>query len=207
MSSISPTVTKKIVGALETKGARALDAPVSGGEPGAIKGELSIMVGGSEGLFNQVKPIFDILGKSAVLVGGTGAGQTTKLMNQILVAIHIQAMGEAFLLATKAGVDLVKVFEAIKGGLGGSSVLNAKVPLMLKRDFKPGFKICLHQKDLRNALEAAESMGITLPLTEAVQEMIGSLVERGKGDDDHGGIIQELEFSNNYTIGGSRYLK
>jgi len=200
MSSISPTVTKKIVAALETKGARALDAPVSGGEPGAIKGELSIMVGGPEGLFNQIKPIFDILGKSAVLVGEAGAGQTTKLMNQILVAIHIQAMGEAFLLVTKAGVDPMKVFEAIKGGLAGSNVLNAKVPLMLKRDFKPGFKIRLQQKDIKNALEAAASMGLTLPLTEAVQEMIGSLVARGKGDDDHGGIIQELEYRNNYEI-------
>jgi len=146
MSSISPTVTKKIVGALERKGARALDAPVSGGEPGAIKGDLSIMVGGPEDLFNRIKPIFDVLGKSAVLVGGTGAGQTTKLTNQILVAIHIQAMGEAFLLASKAGVDPMKVFEAIKGGLAGSNVLNTKVPLMLKRDFKPGFKIRLQSR-------------------------------------------------------------
>jgi 2-hydroxy-3-oxopropionate reductase len=200
MSSISPTVTKKIVGALEKKGAQALDAPVSGGEIGAIKGELSIMVGGPEGLFNRIKPIFDVLGKSAVLVGGTGAGQTTKLTNQVLVAIHIQAMGEAFLLATKAGVDPMKVFEAIKGGLAGSNVLNAKVPLMLKRDFKPGFKIRLQQKDVKNALEAAASMGLELPLTDAVQEMISALVARGKGDDDHGGIIQELECRNNYEI-------
>lgn len=202
MSSISPTITKKIVAALEGKGARALDAPVSGGEPGAIKGELSIMVGGPEDLYNEMKPLFDILGKSAVLVGETGAGQTTKLMNQILVGIHIQAMGEAFLFATKAGVDPMKVFEAIKGGLAGSNVLNAKVPLMLERNFKPGFKIRLHQKDLKNALEAAASLGLTLPLTEAVQEMIGSLVEKGKGDDDHGGIIQELESRNHYEIRG-----
>jgi len=200
MSSISPTVTEKIVAALETKGARALDAPVSGGEPGAIKGELSIMVGGPEDLFNQIKPMFNILGKNAILVGETGAGQTTKLTNQILVAIHIQAMGEAFLLASKAGVDPMKVFEAIKGGLAGSNVLNAKVPLMLKRDFKPGFKIRLQQKDIKNALEAAASMGLTLPFTEAVQEMIGALVARGKGEDDHGGIIQELEYRNNYEI-------
>jgi 2-hydroxy-3-oxopropionate reductase len=109
-------------------------------------------------------------------------------------------MGEAFLLATKAGVDPMKVFEAIKGGLAGSNVLNAKVPLMLERNFKPGFKIRLQQKDLKNALEAAASMDLTLPLTEAVQEMIGSLVARGKGDDDHGGIIQELEYRNNYEI-------
>jgi len=202
MSSISPTVTRKIVAALEAKGARALDAPVSGGEPGAIKGELAIMVGGPEDLFDEMKPVFDILGKSAVLVGETGAGQTTKLVNQILVAIHIQAMGEAFLLATKARVDPMKVFEAIKGGLAGSNVLNAKVPLILQRNFKPGFKIRLHQKDLKNALEAAASMGLGLPLTEAVQEMIVSLVAGGKGDDDHGGIIQELESRNQYEIRG-----
>jgi 2-hydroxy-3-oxopropionate reductase len=202
MSSISPTITRRIVAALEAKGARALDAPVSGGEPGAIKGELAIMVGGPEDLFDEMRPVFDILGKSAVLVGETGAGQTTKLVNQILVAIHIQAMGEAFLLATKARVDPMKVFEAIKGGLAGSNVLNAKVPLILKRNFKPGFKIRLHQKDLKNALEAAASMGLGLPLTEAVQEMIGSLVARGKGEDDHGGIIQELESRNQYEIRG-----
>jgi 2-hydroxy-3-oxopropionate reductase len=202
MSSISPTITRKIVAALEAKGARALDAPVSGGEPGAIKGELAIMVGGPEDLFDEMRPVFDILGKSAVLVGETGAGQTTKLVNQILVAIHIQAMGEAFLLATKARVDPMKVFEAIKGGLAGSNVLNAKVPLILKRNFKPGFKIRLHQKDLKNALEAAASMGLGLPLTEAVQEMIGSLVAGGKGDDDHGGIIQDLESRNHYEIRG-----
>ena len=196
MSSISPTVTKKIVAALEAKGARALDAPVSGGEPGAINGELAIMVGGPEDIFNDMKPVFDILGKSAVLVGETGAGQTTKLVNQILVAIHIQAMGEAFLLATKAGVDPMKVFEAIKGGLAGSNVLNAKIPLILERNFKPGFRISLHQKDLRNALEAGSSMGLSLPVTEAVQEMVDSLVTKGKGDDDHGGIIQELESCN-----------
>lgn len=203
MSSISPTITKKIVAALEGKGARALDAPVSGGEPGAIKGKLSIMVGGSEDLFNEMKPLFNILGSSVVLVGETGAGQTAKLMNQILVGIHIQALGEAFLLATKAGIDPMKAFEAIKGGLAGSNVLNAKVPLILKRNFTPGFKIRLHQKDLKNALEAAASMGLTLPLTEAVQEMIGSLVARGKGDDDHGGIIQQLELRNEYEIRGS----
>lgn len=202
MSSISPTITRRIVAALEAKGARALDAPVSGGEPGAIKGELAIMVGGPEDLFDEMRPVFDILGKSAVLVGETGAGQTTKLVNQILVAIHIQAMGEAFLLATKARVDPMKVFEAIKGGLAGSNVLNAKVPLILQRNFKPGFKIRLHQKDLKNALEAAASMGLGLPLTEAVQEMIGSLVAGGKGDDDHGGIIQELESRNQYEIRG-----
>ena len=200
MSSISPTVTKKIAAALVGKGAQALDAPVSGGEPGAISGQLAIMVGGPENLFNEMKPVFDILGKSAVLVGGTGAGQTTKLVNQILVGIHIEAMGEAFLLATKAGVEPMKVYEAIKGGLAGSNVLNAKVPLVLDRNFKPGFKIRLHQKDLKNALEAAGSLGLSLPVTKTVQEMITTLVESGKGDDDHGGIVQALEEKNGVEI-------
>ena len=200
MSSISPTVTKKIAAALAKKGARALDAPVSGGEPGAIRGELAIMVGGPEGLFNEMKPVFDVLGKSAVLVGDAGAGQTTKLVNQILVGIHIEAMGEAFLLAAKAGVDPMKVYEAIKGGLAGSNVLNAKVPLVLQRNFKPGFKIRLHRKDLKNALEAASSLGLSCPVTEMVQGMIDALIARGKGEDDHGGIVQELEYRNGTEI-------
>ena len=200
MSSISPTITKKIAGAFAEKGARALDAPVSGGEPGAIAGQLAIMVGGPEDLFNEMKPVFDVVGKSAVLVGDTGAGQTTKLVNQILVGIHIEAMGEAFLLATKAGVDQMKVYEAIKGGLAGSNVLNAKVPLMLERNFKPGFKIRLHQKDLKNALEAATTMGLSLPVTNTVQDMITELVNDGKGDDDHGGIVQALEKKNGVEI-------
>lgn len=203
MSSISPTVTKKIAVSLKEKGAQALDAPVSGGEPGAIKGELAIMVGGPEDLFDEMKPVFDILGKSAVLVGDTGAGQTTKLVNQILVGIHIEAMGEAFLLAAKAGVDPMRVFQAIKGGLAGSNVLNAKVPLLLDRNFKPGFKIKLHRKDLKNALEASGTLGLNLPVTEIVQDMIGSLIERGKGEDDHGGIVQEIEHRNNTEIRGS----
>jgi len=200
MSSISPTVTNRIASALEEKGARALDAPVSGGEPGAINGELAIMVGGPEDLFNEIKPIFDVLGKSAVLVGDTGAGQTTKLTNQILVGVHIQAMGEAFLLACKAGCDPIKVFDAIKGGLAGSSVLNAKVPMVVERNFKPGFKIVLHQKDLKNALEAASSLGLTLPVTGHVKGYVDALVDKGKGENDHGGIVQELEAQNNAEI-------
>lgn len=202
MSSISPTVSARIAEALAEKGARALDAPVSGGEPGAIKGELAIMVGGPQDLFDRAKPIFDVVGKSAVLVGDAGAGQTTKLVNQILVAIHIEAMGEAFSLAQKAGVDPMKVYNAIKGGLAGSNVLNAKVPLMLERNFKPGFKIKLHQKDLKNALEAAGDLGLTLPTTERVQAMIGELVDEGKGENDHGGIIQALEKLNGIEIKG-----
>jgi 2-hydroxy-3-oxopropionate reductase len=202
MSSISPTVTKCIASALASKGARALDAPVSGGEPGAINAQLAIMVGGPEDLFEEVKPIFSVLGKSAVLVGDTGAGQITKLVNQILVAIHLEAMGEALLLAVKAGVDPMKVYEAIKGGLAGSNVLNAKVPLVLARNFKPGFKIRLHQKDLKNALEAAGALGLTLPATDMVKGMVDSLVQQGKGENDHGGILQILEQMNHTEVRG-----
>ena len=200
MSSISPTVTLKIAAALKEKGARALDAPVSGGEPGAINGELAIMVGGPEDVFKDIKPIFEVLGKSAVLVGDTGAGQTTKLTNQILVGVHIQAMAEAFLLACKAGCDPIKVFDAVKGGLAGSSVLNAKVPMVVERNFKAGFKIVLHQKDLKNALEAASTLGLTLPVTSQVKGYVDALVEKGKGENDHGGIVQELEAQNNAEI-------
>jgi len=200
MSSISPTVSRRIAALLAAKGARALDAPVSGGEPGAINAQLAIMVGGPADLFEEVKPVFSALGKSAVHVGDTGAGQITKLENQILVAIHLEAMGEALLLAAKAGVDPMKVYEAIKGGLAGSNVLNAKVPLVLARNFKPGFKIRLHQKDLKNALEAAASVGLQLPVTDMVKEMVDSLVAEGKGEEDHGGILQYLEKKNGTDI-------
>ena len=202
MSSISPTVSKRIAVALATKGARALDAPVSGGEPGAITAQLAIMVGGPEDVFEVARPIFSVLGKSAVLVGDTGAGQITKLANQVLVAIHLEAMGEALLLASKAGVDPLKVYEAIKGGLAGSNVLNAKVPLVLARNFKPGFKIRLHQKDLKNALEAAENLDLKLPITDIVKDMVDSLVRQGKGEEDHGGILQILEQINGTEVLG-----
>jgi 2-hydroxy-3-oxopropionate reductase len=158
------------------------------------------MVGGPEDLFNEIKPVFDVLGQSAVLVGDTGAGQTTKLVNQILVGIHIEAMGEAFLLAVKSGVEPMKVFNAIRSGLAGSNVLNAKVPLVLDRNFKPGFKIKLHQKDLKNALEAARNLGLDLPVTKMVQDMITSLVQDGKGEEDHGGIVQAMEKKNSVVI-------
>ncbi len=202
MSSIAPTVTHRIEAALGRKGIRCLDAPVSGGEPGAVKGELVIMCGGPEDLFEEMRPVFDILGKSAVLVGDTGAGQTTKLVNQILVALHIEAMGEAFALAAKSGVDPNKVFEAVRGGLAGSNVLNAKVPLMLARNFAPGFKIRLHQKDLKNALEAAEASGLDLPVTAQVKTFVDELVASGHGDEDHGGIVQAVEWRNSIIIGG-----
>jgi 2-hydroxy-3-oxopropionate reductase len=200
MSSIAPGVTKKVGAALAEKGCRMLDAPVSGGEPGAIAGTLAIMVGGTEDDFNEARPVLERMGKSVTLVGELGAGQTTKLVNQILVGIHIAAMGEAFCLAAKAGIDPQRVFDAIRGGLAGSNVLNAKVPLMLARNFKPGFRIRLHQKDLQNALIAGKELGLCLPLTGTVQQYVARLVGMGKGDDDHGGLVQVLEELNGMTI-------
>ena len=159
------------------------------------------MVGGEEKIVEEVRPLLEKMGKSATRVGELGAGQTTKLVNQILVGIHIQAMGEAFVLAKKAGVDPAAVFEAIKGGLAGSNVLNAKLPLVLERNFSPGFKMRLHQKDLRNALSAAEELGLNLPVTKEVQKFLAGLVADGKGEEDHGGLVQAIEKLNNITIG------
>ena len=200
MSSISPTVTRRISAALETKGARCLDAPVSGGEPAAVSGQLAIMVGGPEQLFGEVRPIFDALGASAVLVGGIGSGQVAKLANQLLVAAHLEAMGEALLLAVKAGVDPLKVIAAISGGLAGSNVLNAKALKLLDGDFTPGFKIRLHQKDLKNVLEAAQALELSLPFAEMVKGMLDTLVAEGKGEQDHAGIAQVLEAMNGCAI-------
>ncbi|MBI4377706.1 MAG: 2-hydroxy-3-oxopropionate reductase [Nitrospinae bacterium] len=200
MSSIAPAVTLHIGEVLHGKGIHFIDAPVSGGEPGAIAGTLSIMVGGDEGIVEEVKPILQKMGKSVIRVGELGAGQTAKLVNQILVAIHIQAMGEAFVLAKKSGVSPTIVFEAIRNGLAGSNILNAKMPLILSRNFKPGFKMKLHQKDLRNALLTARELGLNLPVTTMVQKSLSSLVEKGKGEEDHSGLVHVIEEINNITI-------
>jgi 2-hydroxy-3-oxopropionate reductase len=170
-----------------------LDAPVSGGEPKAIDGTLAIMVGGKAGIFERVKPILLKMGASAVLCGDIGSGNVTKLANQIIVALNIAAMSEAFVLAAKAGVDPGKVFDAIKGGLAGSTVLNAKAPMVLKGNYKPGFRIELHIKDLQNALDTAHAIGIPIPLTSTVMEIMQALRVDGKQKDDHGGVIQFYE--------------
>ena len=200
MSSIAPPVTLRLGAELDRKGAVFIDAPVSGGEPGAIAGQLAIMVGGPESAVEQVRPILEVMGASVVRVGALGAGQTTKLVNQILVALHIQAMGEAFVLAQKANVDPEAVFNAIKAGLAGSNVLNAKVPLVLDGNFKPGFRIRLHQKDLDNALATAKGLGLSLPATGLVAQIVNGLVGQGKGEDDHGGIVQAIEAANHVAI-------
>jgi 2-hydroxy-3-oxopropionate reductase len=193
MSSISPMVAQKVGAACEAKGVDFLDAPVSGGEPRAIHGTLAIMVGGKKEVFEKAQSILQAMGSYVTLAGPVGAGNVTKLANQIMVAVNIAAMGEALVLATKAGLDPEIVFEAVKGGLAGSTVLNFKAPMVIARNFQPGFRIRLHQKDLRNALQAAESLGISLPITSMVQEMLVSLVAGGKGDLDHSAIVQYLE--------------
>ena len=193
MSSISPLVSQKVGAACASKSIAFLDAPVSGGEPKAIDGTLAIMVGGDKAVFDKVLPVLQSMGSSVTLTGAIGAGNVTKLANQIIVACNIAAMGEALVLATRAGLNPEVVFNAIKGGLAGSTVLNAKAPMVISRNFKPGFRIKLHQKDLRNALLAAESMKVALPLTAQVQQMIMALMNEGKGDLDHSAIVNFIE--------------
>ena len=192
-SSIAPLAAQECYAAAKQKGVSYVDAPVSGGEPKAIEGTLAIMVGGDEDAFNAVKDILLIVGASAVHCGDSGSGNTTKLANQIIVALNIAAVGEAFVLAKKAGVDPQKVFDAIKGGLAGSTVMNAKVPLALEGNFKPGFRIELHIKDLQNALDTAHEVGVPVPLSAGVMEIMQALKVDGKAKDDHGGIIQYYE--------------
>ena len=193
MSSIAPLASKEISEACAKKNVRMLDAPVSGGEPKAIDGTMSIMVGGDKAVYEEVYDILMQMGGSAVYCGEIGAGNTTKLANQIIVALNIAAVSEAFMLATKAGVDPAKVFDAIKGGLAGSTVMNAKAPMMLNGNFKPGFRIDLHIKDLNNAIETGHGVGAPLPLTVLVQEMLERLHFDGCGSDDHSAILKYYE--------------
>jgi len=193
MSSIAPLASKEVSERAKEKKVIMLDAPVSGGEPKAVEGTLAIMVGGPVETFEQVKDILGVMGASVTRVGEIGSGNTTKLANQIIVALNIAAMSEAMVLATKAGVDPKNVFEAIRGGLAGSTVLDAKMPLALKGNFKPGFRIELHIKDLANALDTAHEVGVPVPLSSVVMEVMQALKVDGKGSDDHGGIIQFYE--------------
>jgi len=193
MSSISPLVSQEAAAACAARGVEFIDAPVSGGEPKAVDGTLAIMAGGKQEIFDQVAPILQAMGSSVTLTGAVGAGNVTKLANQIMVACNIAAMGEALVLATRAGLDPEVVFNAVKGGLAGSTVLNAKAPMVIGRNFKPGFRIRLHQKDLRNALQAAEAMKVGLPFTSLVQQMLMALMNEGKGDLDHSAIVTFIE--------------
>lgn len=193
MSSIAPLVSQRIGVEAAKKNVELLDAPVSGGEPGAIAGTLAIMVGGNQETFDRCRPILDTMGRSVVLVGSVGAGNFVKLANQIIVAANIEAIGEAFSLAQKANIDPELVFNAIRAGLAGSNALEAKVPMIMDRNFNPGFRIRLHQKDLHNALLTGKDLGVPLPVTGLVQQMLGSLINKGKGENDHSSIVQFLE--------------
>ncbi|MEW5975750.1 MAG: 2-hydroxy-3-oxopropionate reductase [Acidobacteriota bacterium] len=193
MSSISPVVTQKIAAELAEKEVSMLDAPVSGGEAGAIQATLSIMVGGEEAAFNRVKPVLEAMGKSVVRVGGIGAGGFTKLSNQIIVAAALQAISEAMVLAKKAGVDLSLVYEAIKGGMAGGRTLDMKISNFTQNKFEPGFKIDLHLKDLKNALLAGKSLGVALPVTGLIHEFFTACSAQGKGQKDHSVIFTLLE--------------
>ena len=193
MSSIAPGAAQEICTAVKEKGIVMLDAPVSGGEPKAIEGTLAVMVGGDAKAFETVKPILEKMGSSVVRVGDIGAGNVTKLANQIVVALNIAAVSEAFVLATKAGVNPEAVFNAIKGGLAGSTVMNAKVPMILDGNFKPGFRIELHIKDLQNALDTAHVLNVPVPLTANVMETLQGLKNDDFGANDHSAIVRHYE--------------
>lgn len=193
MSSIAPGVSQEIGTGLAAKGINFLDAPVSGGEPFAISGDLAIMVGGNAADFERAKPLFDVLGKSSVLCGAHGAGNVTKLANQIVVGANIHGLAEALVLASAAGVNPQTVFEAIQGGLAGSNVMNAKAPMMIGRNFEPGFRIELHYKDINNAMETARELNVPLQVTANLQQVLTSLVVGGNGRDDHSGILKYVE--------------
>lgn len=193
MSSIAPLASKEIGAALAGRNIEMLDAPVSGGEPKAVDGTLSIMVGGKKEVYDKVKEVLLCMGSSAVYCGELGAGNTTKLANQIVVALNIAACAEAFTLSKKAGVDPELVFDAIRGGLAGSTVMDAKVPMMLDGNDIPGFKIDLHIKDLKNALETGHGVGMGLPLTAQVMEMMQQLAADGFGGKDHSALVKYYE--------------
>jgi 2-hydroxy-3-oxopropionate reductase len=193
MSSIAPAASQEVGAALKAQGIAFLDAPVSGGEPKAIDGTLAIMVGGDKKTFETVKPILDKMGSSVILVGEIGSGNVAKLANQIVVALNIAAVSEAFVLSTKAGVNPTAVFDAIKGGLAGSTVMNAKIPMILDGNFKPGFRVELHIKDLQNALDTAHNLGVPIPLTASVMETLQALKVDGLAANDHSAIVRYYE--------------
>lgn len=190
MSSINPVASKEIAEELAKNGVEMLDAPVSGGEPKAIDGSLSFMVGGKQDLFDKHKDLLACMGASVVRCGDLGAGNTTKLANQIIVAGNIQALSEAMTFVKKSGVDSQLVFDAIRGGLAGSTVMEAKAPMMISGNDKPGFKIDLHIKDLNNALDCAHSVGAVVPMTASIQEIFQWLHNNECGNDDHSSIVK-----------------
>jgi 2-hydroxy-3-oxopropionate reductase len=201
MSTISPVVTKELAEKAREKGASMLDAPVSGGDVGAIEGALSIMVGGSEEDFERARPLFDVMGKVATHVGPIGAGQVVKACNQIVVALTIEAVSEALVLGSKGGVAPEKLVEALSGGLAGSAVMEAKKEKFFSHDFEPGFRIELHHKDLGIALAAGREYGVALPVTAIVDQMLEASKAKGRGDRDHSALLTLLEEAAQHEIG------
>ncbi len=193
MSSVTPVESQDCYEGLKKLGVGFVDAPVSGGEPGAIAGTLAIMAGGDEKDFNEMKEYFDILGSSALLIGGSGSGSVTKLANQVIVNNTIAVVSEAFVLAAKAGADPQKVYEAIRGGLAGSAVLDAKIPMIVERNFKPGGPIRINHKDIKNVVNTAHSIDVPIPYTAQLYEILQTLKIHGHMNDDHGGIVQYFE--------------
>lgn len=201
MSSISPIETKLFAQRINALGCEYLDAPVSGGQLGAKGATLTIMVGGSEATFAKVKPVFELMGKNITLVGGNGAGQVTKVANQIIVALNIEAVAEALVFASKAGADPAKVREALMGGFASSKILEVHGERMIKRTFDPGFRIELHQKDLNLALSSAKALGVSLPNTASAQELFNSCSAYGGKAWDHSAMVKALEKMANFEIG------
>jgi 2-hydroxy-3-oxopropionate reductase len=200
MSSISPMATKEFAKKVNELGAEYLDAPVSGGEVGAKAASLTIMVGGSEASFKRALPLFELMGKNITLVGGNGDGQTTKVANQIIVALNIQAVSEALIFASKAGADPAKVRQALMGGFASSRILEVHGERMVNRTFNPGFRIELHQKDLNLALQGAKQLGVSLPNTATVQELMNSCTANGLGKMDHSALCRAVEMMSNHSI-------
>ena len=201
MSTISPVVTQQLAKAAQAHGVRMLDAPVSGGDVGAQQGTLSIMVGGSSEDFEQARPLFEILGKTIVHVGDSGAGQVVKACNQIVVALTIEAVSEALVLGSKAGVDPAVILQVLSGGLAANRVMEVRGPNFLQHNFQPGFKIALHQKDLSIALAAGREYGVPLPVTAIIDQMLQVLKVRGQGDQDHSALLTLLEDWAQHQIG------
>jgi 2-hydroxy-3-oxopropionate reductase len=202
MSSISPIDTKQFAARINALNCDYLDAPVSGGEVGARAASLTIMVGGSQEAFERVKPLFELMGKNITLVGGNGDGQTTKVANQIIVALNIEAVGEALLFASRMGADAAKVRQALMGGFAASRVLEVHGERMIKRTFNPGFRIELHQKDLNLALGSARALGLALPNTASTQQLFSACVARGGGGWDHSAVVKALEALADFQIAG-----
>ena len=201
MSSIAPVATKAFAQRINALGCEYLDAPVSGGEVGAKAATLTIMVGGKEAVFNDVKPLFELMGKNITLVGGNGDGQITKVANQIIVALTIEAVGEALVLAAKAGADPARVRQALMGGFANSRILEVHGERMVKRTFDPGFRIELHQKDLNLALSTARELGVPLPNTATAQELFNTCAAHGGRGWDHSAMVRALEKMANFEIG------